>query len=308
MGAGGLMVANAAPSAPSSFVSIDPARVLDTRTDVGLISPPFRGASSKLKVTGPVRVQPPNNAPAVTQQVVPPGATAVVLNVTVIRPVSKGFVSIRPGDASGFPATSNLNFESAGPNLANAVTVALPTSGSAAGFIDVFVNGEVENLTIDIAGFYQAGGGGDPTVFDKTAATTLDPGTKMVTNPITISPASPPADLGDGVEIIELDLPDPTDGAEYLITAKLNARASTSNPFAAAPLTCTIETFIANNPVDRATVDIYPGEVDNVVMVGTFTTPGGFGTVNVPVVCDPGPNSFELTNVVMTAIKVTSAP
>lgn len=160
LGMGGLVAVQAAPSAPSSFVSVDPARVLDTRTDVGLPGPFASGVAQKLKVTGTVRIQPPNNAPATSQQVVPPGATAVTLNVTVVRPASRGYLSIRPGDASGVPATSNINFGPGGPNIANAVTVALPTSGPTAGFIDIYVNGSAGEVLIDVAGYFQATGGG----------------------------------------------------------------------------------------------------------------------------------------------------
>jgi len=70
-GGGGLFVANAAPGAPSSVVSIDPARILDTRTDVGLPGPFVSAVSQKLQVTGAA---------------VPAGATGVLLNVTVVAP------------------------------------------------------------------------------------------------------------------------------------------------------------------------------------------------------------------------------
>jgi hypothetical protein len=153
------MIADAAPSEESSFVSIDPTRVLDTRTDVGLSGPFVSGVAQKLKVTGTVPTQPPNNLPPVSKQVIPAGATAVTLNVTVVKPGSKGFLSIRPGDASGVPATSNINFGAGGPNIANGVTVALPTTGDAAGVLDIYVNGTAGDVLVDVAGYYQPAGG-----------------------------------------------------------------------------------------------------------------------------------------------------
>lgn len=153
LGASGLMVANAASGEPSSFVSVDPTRVLDTRTDVGLSGPFVRGVSQKLTVTGPVRVQPPGNAAARTETVVPTGATAVVMNATAVVPRTGGFLSVRPGDATGVPATSNINLTPF-QTLANSVTVQLPTSGSAAGTIDIFIDGEVDDVLIDIVGYY----------------------------------------------------------------------------------------------------------------------------------------------------------
>jgi hypothetical protein len=154
LGAGGLMVASAAPSDPSNFISVDPARILDTRTDVGLAGPFISGVAQRLPVTGPVPIQ-PAGAPATSAQVVPPGATAVVLNVTVIAPQTGGFLSIRPADATGAPAVSNINWAAGGATLANAVTVAMPTSGSFAGQIEVFVDGTVAQVLIDVAGYYQ---------------------------------------------------------------------------------------------------------------------------------------------------------
>jgi hypothetical protein len=69
-------------------------------------------------------------------QTVPAGATGVLLNVTVVAPQQQGFVSVRPGDATGAPSTSSLNFE-AGASCPNAVQVGLPTTGRNAGKIDI---------------------------------------------------------------------------------------------------------------------------------------------------------------------------
>ncbi len=153
-GAGGLMAVNAASSDPSNFVSVTPERILDTRSDVGLPGPFISGVAQRLQVTGNVPIQ-PAGAPASTATVVPTGATAVVLNVTVINPSTGGFLSIRPADATGAPAVSNINWGAGGPTLANAVTVAMPTSGTFAGQIEVFVDGNVAQVLIDVAGYYQ---------------------------------------------------------------------------------------------------------------------------------------------------------
>lgn len=159
LGAGGLMIADAAPSEESSFVSIEPTRVLDTRTDVGLSGPFVSGVAQKLRITGTVPTQPPNDLPPVEKQVIPAGATSVTLNVTVVRPGSRGFLSIRPGDATGVPATSNINFGADSPNVANSVTVSLPTAGDAAGVLDIYVNGTAADVLIDVAGYFLPFGG-----------------------------------------------------------------------------------------------------------------------------------------------------
>lgn len=157
-GAGGLVAVIAAPSAASSVITLDPTRILDTRTDVGLAGPFVSGVSQKLQVTGTVPTRPPGGAAPVNVEVVPSTAPAVVLNATVVRPATKRFLSIRPGDASGDPATSNFNWAAGGPNIANSVTVQLPASGQ----IDIFVNGTVGEVLIDVAGYMIPATGGAP--------------------------------------------------------------------------------------------------------------------------------------------------
>ena len=110
LGAGGMMAVDAASSDPSSTITVEPIRILDSRTEVGLDSPPASGTSKKLPVTGSVSTQPPGAPAPVNAEVVPAGATAVILNATVVRPSTRGFLSIRPGDATATPATSNINW------------------------------------------------------------------------------------------------------------------------------------------------------------------------------------------------------
>lgn len=130
-----------------------PVRVLDTRdaNEVGLAGPFVSPTAQKLKVTGSI---PTSTGPKI---VLPDGATGVLLNVTAVRPTSDGFISVRPGDATGTPATSNLNVK-AGDNIPNAVTVALPTTGTNAGQIDItYVSGNVAGpsteILVDVVGY-----------------------------------------------------------------------------------------------------------------------------------------------------------
>ncbi len=151
LGGGGILVASGTSSAPSSVVMIDPVRALDTRDpiNIGLPGPFVSAVSQKLQMTGGL---------------VPVGATGVLLNVTVIAPTAAGFVSIRPGDATGAPKTSSLNFQ-AGAVVPNAVQVGLPTTGVNAGKIDITydaygVAGPTTGMLIDVVGYMVAGGGG----------------------------------------------------------------------------------------------------------------------------------------------------
>ena len=148
LGGGGLVAVNAATSAPSSVVTIDPVRILDTRdpVNIGLPGPFISAASQKLKVTGAA---------------VPVGATGVLLNVTVVSPSADGFLSVRPGDATGTPTTSSLNFV-AGDIVPNSVQVGLPTAGANAGQIDITYDafgqtGPTTEVLIDVVGYMVAG-------------------------------------------------------------------------------------------------------------------------------------------------------
>jgi YVTN family beta-propeller protein len=150
-GAGGLLGASATSSPASSVVTVDPVRVLDTRTGVGLTGKFESRVSRKLQITGAV---------------VPAGATGVLLNMTVVTPSAAGFLSVRPGDASGTPSTSSLNF-AAGDIVPNSVQVALPTVGANAGQIDITYDaygatGPTTDVLADVVGYLLAGGPGTP--------------------------------------------------------------------------------------------------------------------------------------------------
>ena len=159
-GGGGLFVANAASSPPSSVVTIDPVRILDTRdpVNVGLPGPFLSAVSQKLQVTGPVPTT------TGTQTPVPDGSTGVLLNVTVVNPSADGFLSVRPGDATGAPTTSSLNFN-AGDIVPNSVQVGLPTAGANAGQIDITYDafgqaGPTTEVLIDVVGYTTEGAAG----------------------------------------------------------------------------------------------------------------------------------------------------
>lgn len=161
LGAGGVIqLVGAASSVPSSFVSITPVRVLDSRNpiNIGLAGPFVSGLSQDLTITGSISTTVGN------QVVVPLGATGVTMNVTVVSPSADGFLSIRPADAPGSPTTSSLNFW-AGDIVPNAVEVQLPVTGADAGRIEITydaygLDGPATDVLIDVVGYYIAGSGG----------------------------------------------------------------------------------------------------------------------------------------------------
>jgi hypothetical protein len=167
----------------SGFTSLDPRRILDTRSpSVGVPAPgPVAGATPiDLQVTGSL---PTSDGDTVT---VPADATAVVLNVTATGASTNTDVRVypTPDDPSSTvrPEVSNLNLR-AGQTTPNLVTVAVGSGGkvrlaNAAGQV---------NLLADIAGYYSASSTGRyvpvvPTRFLDTrtgigsAATAVGPG------------------------------------------------------------------------------------------------------------------------------------
>ncbi len=151
--------AGAAPGVnESTFVPIQPVRILDSRdsVDVGLTGPFASGVPQDLQVTGTIATT------TGTQLVAPASATGVALNVTVVSPQADGFISIRPADAPGAPATSSLNFL-AGQTTPNAVHVQLPTTGGDAGKIEITYDayglaGPTTDVLIDVIGYFTNAG------------------------------------------------------------------------------------------------------------------------------------------------------
>ena len=172
VGVGGLAVVRATggSSLASSYVPVTPQRVVDTRSDLGLVSL-VDGVEQRVTIVG---------------SLVPLGATAVSLTVTAVDAGAAGFVSVRPGDATGVPSTSNLNVERGG-TIANSVVVKLPTVGDHTGTIKVLFDAmgattSSTDVLIDVIGYYElastgagatgpAGPQGEPGV-DATVAIT----------------------------------------------------------------------------------------------------------------------------------------
>jgi len=140
-------------SGDSGFTSLDPGRILDTRSGVG--APAARVAAATpidLQVTGAL---PTSDGGTVT---VPADATAVVLNVTATSASSGTDIRVYPtpaDPAAPRPLVSNLNLR-AGETTPNLVTVAVGAGGkvrlaNAAGQV---------HLLADIAGYYSASSAG----------------------------------------------------------------------------------------------------------------------------------------------------
>lgn len=121
------------------YTAVDPVRLLDTRSGVGVTSAGSVGPSSvvDLRVTGA------NGVPA--------DATAVVLNVTGVAPSAATDVRVYPTPVvlSTVPVVSNLNLVS-GVTRANLVTVPVGNNGR----VRLRNNSGSVHLLADLAGYY----------------------------------------------------------------------------------------------------------------------------------------------------------
>jgi hypothetical protein len=131
-------------------VTIEPARLLDTRTGLGLAGPFGHAAPRDVQIRGPVDVATATGV--ATRTVVPPDALGVLVNVTVVRPSDRGFLSLRPGGAVGAPTTSTVNFE-AGAVAPNSAVVDLGSDGSLQVWLSLDGEAGTADVLVDVVGY-----------------------------------------------------------------------------------------------------------------------------------------------------------
>ena len=124
------------PSVTGAFASLTPARVLDTRTNLGGTKP-GAGGHLALTVTGHGGIP-------------PTGVAAVVLSITVTAPATGGYLSAYP-DGTTRPTTSNINY-SAAQTIAGLVVVPISSTGK----VDLYTSADTQVIA-DIEGYYLAG-------------------------------------------------------------------------------------------------------------------------------------------------------
>jgi hypothetical protein len=139
----------------STFVPINPARLLDSRTGVGLSGAFTSNTVRTLQVGDRLGV--------------PAGAVAVTGNLVAIGPTSAGYLSVGPA-ISSTPTFSTLNVP-AGDTRAASTTVRL--DGGRVGIVWKGAPGARTNVIFDVTGYFLAGGGG-ATYHPLDAARVLD--------------------------------------------------------------------------------------------------------------------------------------
>ena len=128
-----------AAGTPGPFISLPPARILDTRTGNGATGPVGADATVHLQVSGR------GGVPA-------SGVAAVVLTITVTAPADAGFLTVYP-DGTSLPNASTVNFV-AGRTVPNLVVVKLSSAGKVA--ITNSSHGTAQ-VVADVSGYYLQG-------------------------------------------------------------------------------------------------------------------------------------------------------
>ena len=149
LGGGGLIGVSAASGDGSSLKTTTPTRILDTRGDDKV-----SGETFVLQVTGEVATY--TSAGEVNATVVPAGANAVAVNLTVtegVRNQGYGFVTAFPCTAASdaVPSASTLNFVE-GVDVANSTVVPLGATGKMC--LNVYGSA---HLIVDVSGYYDEG-------------------------------------------------------------------------------------------------------------------------------------------------------
>jgi hypothetical protein len=131
-------VCGAKGAAPGSdYVPVQPHRILDTRSRIGVgtTTPIPANTALKLQITGA------NGVPAA-------GVTAVVLNVTAVTPTASSFLTVFP-DGTARPSSSNLNFNKS-QTIPNLVTVQVGNDGK----VDLYNHIGTVHALADLEGYY----------------------------------------------------------------------------------------------------------------------------------------------------------
>ena len=120
-----------------TYVPLNPTRILDSRSAIGLSGAFASHVARALQVTG---------------QVVPATAAAITGTLTVTQQSSLGFLFAGPAPAND-PSSSTLNFP-AGDDRANAVTVGLSSGGTVSITYAAPKLGQTAEVILDVTGYF----------------------------------------------------------------------------------------------------------------------------------------------------------
>lgn len=128
---------------PSTFQGITPARLLETRSGLGLTT-----VDGQFQGTGKFGQFETRNVKVAGRGGVPANASAVVLNVTVTEPTAFSFLTAFPAGTQR-PLASNLNFTN-GQTIPNSVMVKVGTGGQ----ISLYNHAGATHVLVDVLGYF----------------------------------------------------------------------------------------------------------------------------------------------------------
>jgi len=153
-------------SSGGGFTPLNPQRLVDTRYGTGAAQGQVQpGTALVVNPAGPV----------------PPGATAVVVNISVVHPVANGYAVAYPYQPSaapgaGYPPTATVNFQ-VNQDVDNLAQVQLGSDGR----FQIYVAGSATDVVVDLQGYYTSNGSSD-TFTPVTGARLAD--TRTTSNPL----------------------------------------------------------------------------------------------------------------------------
>ena len=147
-GTGVRWVKLAGTTTAGAFHSITPSRAYDSRKTAYTVNGPLAPNSSRVVSLADSHT---TEGVVITANVVPVGATAAEVNVTVSSPTNKNFLAVAAGNAASTP-TSLLNWDLGVTQIANSITVPLDASRQ----IKVFCGDQAgsTDFIVDVFGFY----------------------------------------------------------------------------------------------------------------------------------------------------------
>lgn len=165
----------ASPSSAGAFVPITPARVHDSRyypmpiflgpdesraeVDPNLLplpkipQPLSAGGSRIISVAD--SYTPGTNTVAISD-VVPAGARAVAVNLTIVKPTAGGYMFLAPGDAAAITGSS-INWTAANAMIANGLIVALDDNRQLKAFLQLSGGAGTSHFIVDVSGYWLGG-------------------------------------------------------------------------------------------------------------------------------------------------------
>lgn len=138
----------AAPSAAGALFPIDPVRVYDSRLPAPIFGPLAAGQSRTVSISD---ARDPATGAVVQADAVPADATAIVFNLTAVRTVGRGYLSVTPAPTAS-PSTSTINWTGDGVVIANSSMVAV-----AGETVSVYCGGpgSSTDFIIDVVGYHR---------------------------------------------------------------------------------------------------------------------------------------------------------